>query len=337
MRLYQDRREIASQTVKADGNGEWKYTFDGLDEAAPSGKRYIYTIGEDEVKGYETVINGYDITNTYTPVTPIITPNVTPGEATTTPVVTPGESTVTPTGEPGDHEAQLFIYGEVFWVDDDNKEGLRPDSVTLNLYSDGIVIQKVEVREGIEGKWIYEMDPVQRYRPAGNEKSEMRGKASGMAEKADSGKEIAYSLRQEDVKGYKWTASLNSVELDNHDVVATADFTDTLNLSGPTPVPGRVPIPTSTPSSGRTTTYSGGSNTTGGNTVNVGSTPNTVSTSSSTSADPTGTGARNRSTVSDSSTVSSVKTGDESNSLLMLLLMGASLLLILCVRKRRVR
>ncbi len=55
-----------SQTVRDDGAGNWTYTFDNLPKYK-DGQEIVYTITENAVPEYSTKINGYDITNTYTP------------------------------------------------------------------------------------------------------------------------------------------------------------------------------------------------------------------------------------------------------------------------------
>ena len=59
--LFADGEEIDSAVItKADG---WKYTFENLPKYK-DGVEIDYTITEDGIDGYETVIDGYDITNT---------------------------------------------------------------------------------------------------------------------------------------------------------------------------------------------------------------------------------------------------------------------------------
>jgi hypothetical protein len=69
------------------------YSFTELDKYnLATGEEYIYTVTEDAVPGYTSVVNGTDITNTY------LQPTATP---TTEPTATPTtEPTATPTGNP---------------------------------------------------------------------------------------------------------------------------------------------------------------------------------------------------------------------------------------------
>ena len=65
VRLYADGVEIASKVVDKDSN--WTYDFGKLSKYK-KGKEINYTISEDYVKGYNTSIDGMNITNTYVPV-----------------------------------------------------------------------------------------------------------------------------------------------------------------------------------------------------------------------------------------------------------------------------
>ena len=62
--LLANGKEIASKEVTAADN--WNWQFEGLDKYE-AGKEIVYSIVENQVEGYSTIINGYDITNSYTP------------------------------------------------------------------------------------------------------------------------------------------------------------------------------------------------------------------------------------------------------------------------------
>ena len=94
--LLADGQKVKSAKITADKN--WKYTFTGLDKYK-DGQVINYTISEDEVEGYTSDINGFDITNTHVP-------------GTTSVKVTKA------------------------WDDKDNQDGIRPDKVVVNLYAD---------------------------------------------------------------------------------------------------------------------------------------------------------------------------------------------------------
>lgn len=55
-------------TVQITKDLNWTYTFNDLDAFDELGQAYVYTVEEVPVEGYETIINGYDITNKKTPI-----------------------------------------------------------------------------------------------------------------------------------------------------------------------------------------------------------------------------------------------------------------------------
>ena len=99
--------KVASKEVKPDATGTWAYHFDNLDVVDDAGNVIAYTVSEEPVEGYETTIEGTNITNTRTPeVTEVAVKKI--------------------------------------WDDKDNKEGLRPEKITVHLLADG---QEVAVKE----------------------------------------------------------------------------------------------------------------------------------------------------------------------------------------------
>ena len=96
VRLLANGREVASDTVNE--NDGWAYSFDNLPKY-DGGTLIVYTITEDAVADYTTTINGFNITNTYTPV--------------------PDEKT----------EATI----KKVWNDDNNADGKRPASIVVTL------------------------------------------------------------------------------------------------------------------------------------------------------------------------------------------------------------
>ncbi|MGM0126235.1 hypothetical protein IGI37_003664 [Enterococcus sp. AZ194] len=96
--LYADGVKIDSQVVTAADS--WEYTFTNLPKFA-NGQEIVYTISEDSVADYTTTYNGFDITNSYTP----------------------SETGVTVTK---------------VWDDADDQDGIRPGSIQVQLYADGL-------------------------------------------------------------------------------------------------------------------------------------------------------------------------------------------------------
>ena len=95
--LLANGTKVDSKEVTAKDN--WKYSFTDLPKYE-NGTAINYTVTEDAVAGYSTTINGYDITNSYTP----------------------GRTSVTVTKA---------------WVDNDNKGNKRPSEIKIQLYADG--------------------------------------------------------------------------------------------------------------------------------------------------------------------------------------------------------
>ncbi|MDT2962954.1 Cna B-type domain-containing protein, partial [Enterococcus casseliflavus] len=65
VKLIQNDKEIDKQVVKSDNHGNWTYRFDNLPKYDAEGKAYTYKIQEENVLGYTTKVNGYDLVNTY--------------------------------------------------------------------------------------------------------------------------------------------------------------------------------------------------------------------------------------------------------------------------------
>jgi len=100
VRLLADGIEAASATVGED-NG-WAWSFDNLPKYdATDGHEIVYALTEDAVADYATTYDGYNITNSYTP----------------------GKTSVTVAKA---------------WDDAGDQDGLRPASIAVQLYADGI-------------------------------------------------------------------------------------------------------------------------------------------------------------------------------------------------------
>lgn len=99
--------KVASKEVKPDATGNWTYHFDHLDVVDDAGNVIAYTVSEEPVAGYETTVEGTNITNNRIPdMTEVVVKKV--------------------------------------WDDKENKDGLRPSKITVRLLADG---QEVAVKE----------------------------------------------------------------------------------------------------------------------------------------------------------------------------------------------
>ena len=116
---------VARQTVKADEAGNWTYTFKDLPKYA-NGKEITYTVTEEAVEGYETSVDGFNITNTYT----------------------------TETTE---------VKGSKTWNDADNQDGKRPESITVRLLANGEEKDSQTVTADENGNWTYSFEKLPKY------------------------------------------------------------------------------------------------------------------------------------------------------------------------------
>ena len=115
----------ASQTVTADGAGNWTYTFTDLPKYA-NGEEITYTVTEEAVEGYETSVDGFNITNAYT----------------------------TETTE---------VKGSKTWNDADDQDGKRPESITVRLLANGEEKDSKTVTADENGNWTYSFENLPKY------------------------------------------------------------------------------------------------------------------------------------------------------------------------------
>src|SRR5699024_2073546 len=62
--LLQNGTTFKTEEIKADQNGNWSHTFKELPEFDETGKAYEYTVTEQDVPGYDSEVDGFEITNT---------------------------------------------------------------------------------------------------------------------------------------------------------------------------------------------------------------------------------------------------------------------------------
>ena len=96
--LLADGTKVASKEVTAANN--WSWNFTDLPKYKDAGTKIEYTIAEDAVENYMTVVDGYNVTNMHIPAT-------------------------------------INISGGKHWDDANNQDGKRPGSITIRLYADG--------------------------------------------------------------------------------------------------------------------------------------------------------------------------------------------------------
>ncbi|WP_297377198.1 Cna B-type domain-containing protein [uncultured Helcococcus sp.] len=133
---------VETKEVSVKDNWTWKFT--GLAKYA-KGEEIKYTISEEPVKGYETTIDEFNITNTHIPET-------------------------------------IEIEGSKTWDDKENQDGIRPDSITINLLANDEIVETKKVTE--LDKWSWKFTNLAKYAQ---------------------GKEIKYTVTEEPVEGYETT------------------------------------------------------------------------------------------------------------------------------------
>ena len=109
------------QEVTADK--DWKYVSNPLPKYA-AGQEIVYTVSEEAVAGYTSKVDGYNITNSYTPET-------------------------------------VKISGQKKWDDADNQDGKRPKSVTIKIMKGQDVVDVQQVTA--DKDWKYESNPLPKY------------------------------------------------------------------------------------------------------------------------------------------------------------------------------
>ncbi len=261
VRLYADGQELKDKALTVTENDGWQWSFEDLPKYS-GGKEIVYTITEDAVPDYVSAVNGYDLTNSYTPGKTSVNvvkvwqdgsnqDGIRPGSITVTLLANGQETgktlelksdnswtgsftdldvydngvkivytvkelsvsgyqvsisgdavtgfTITNTHTP----ATVDISGSKTWNDDNDRDGKRPDSITVRLYADGreLTDKVLTVTAADDWKWSFEDLP----------------KDSG-------GKEIEYTITEDPVTGY-------TPNIQGYDIVNTHS-PETVNISG---------------------------------------------------------------------------------------------------------
>lgn len=176
--LLADGEEVDSRTVTEAE--DWTYTFTDL-PVFEEGNEIEYTIEEVSVEEYETEINGFDITNSYTPETTEVT-------------------------------------GTKTWNDEENQDGNRPASITVNLLANGNQADSVEVTE--EDEWNYSFTDLPVY---------------------EAGEVITYTVTEDTVADYSYEQTGEEFDITNNytpeetSVTVTKGWNDGSNQDGKRP------------------------------------------------------------------------------------------------------
>ncbi len=221
--------EETDETITVDADSDWKYEFTELDKYDDQGKEIVYTVDEEAVEGYEKSFDGNDITNLrvgktevtgeknwvevderYRPDS-IIVQLLANGEEEATVEVSSEtdwsyaftdlakydkngkeiDYTVEELDVPAGYDSEVDGYditntqkvtevsGTKAWLDDGSKD--RPNSITVQVKNGDQVIDEREVTA--EDEWSYSFRDLPQYNKEG--------------------KEINYTVDEEEVNGYK--------------------------------------------------------------------------------------------------------------------------------------
>lgn len=133
----------AIEECRAAAHTGWTFTFNDLPEYDANMQKIIYTVREKEIpKGYASTVEGYTITNRHEPET-------------------------------------TAASGSKTWLDDNNNDGMRPDSITVILLADMREVARKTVTAADGWKWTFEDLP-----------------------KYDAGQLIRYSVMELPLEGY---------------------------------------------------------------------------------------------------------------------------------------
>ena len=158
------------KTLELNAANNWAGSFTNLD-TDKGGASIKYTVVEEPVTGYTSEVtgdatSGFIITNTYTPETVDVT-------------VTKN------------------------WNDNNDQDGKRPSSITVNLLADGTKVDSREIQAAADGTWTAKFEKLAKYKD---------------------GKEIKYAVTEESVVGYKSS-------IDNFTITNSHD-PEKINISG---------------------------------------------------------------------------------------------------------
>ena len=160
--LLANGQQVASKTVSASDN--WQYSFDNL-AAYANGKKITYTVTEDAVAGYTSTVDGYNVTNNHTPAT-------------------------------------VKVSGTKTWKDNNNQDGIRPSSITVNLLANGQQVASKTV--SASDNWQYSFDNLAAYA---------------------NGQKITYTVTEDAVAGY--TSTVDGYNVTNNHTPATVKVSGT--------------------------------------------------------------------------------------------------------------
>ena len=153
VRLLADGVDTGKTITLSDSNS-WTDTFSGLDKYKADGTAIVYTVKEDDVANYTNVITG-DVTSGFT----ITNTNI----------------------------EKVSVSGTKTWNDNNNQDGKRPASITVNLLKNGTKVDSKTVTPDVSGAWTYSFSGLDKYNADGTE--------------------ITYTVSEDSVDGYTSTVT----------------------------------------------------------------------------------------------------------------------------------
>jgi len=153
VRLLADGVDTGKTITLSDSNS-WTDTFSGLDKYKADGTEIVYTVKEDDIANYTVAITGdattgFTITNTNT--------------------------------------EKVSVSGTKTWNDNNNQDGKRPASITVNLLKNGTKVDSKTVTPDVSGAWTYSFSGLDKYNTDGTE--------------------ITYTVSEDSVDGYTSTVT----------------------------------------------------------------------------------------------------------------------------------
>ena len=153
VRLLADGVDTGKTITLSDSNS-WTDTFSGLDKYKADGTAIVYTVKENDITNYTVAITGdattgFTITNTNT--------------------------------------EKVSVSGTKTWNDNNNQDGKRPASITVNLLKNGTKVDSKTVTPDVSGAWTYSFSGLDKYNTDGTE--------------------ITYTVSEDSVDGYTSTVT----------------------------------------------------------------------------------------------------------------------------------
>ena len=174
VKLMNGEDVVKTQTVTPDADGNWTYSFTELPKYDENYKVISYTVEEEAVEGYTSTVKGTTITNTLNQV------------------------------------KDVTVEGEKVWVDGDNADKTRPESITVKLMNGEDVVKTQTVTPDAEGNWTYSFTGLEKYDENYNV--------------------ITYTVKEEAVEGYtstvEGTTITNTIKQDTVTIEGTKTWID---------------------------------------------------------------------------------------------------------------